>query len=186
MYLRNVKQILRQADGGFDERRYGFGGLMDLLKACQRAGFVRIERDRRGGLRVFQGSALQGAGAARPTYANLPQPDVEDTMEAPSYGESQTAFIEPLTPAPVDVVEDEVIDMPQPTVDPTAEMLGRATGKARARTPNGCPGSPVQVTDDRRRFVKARQSQRIGGRHVQSAQPDAMLVLTALHQRIGE
>jgi hypothetical protein len=49
MYLRNVKQILRQADGGFDERRYGFGGLMDLLKGCQRESFVRIERDRRGG-----------------------------------------------------------------------------------------------------------------------------------------
>ena len=60
MYLRNVKQILRQSEGGFDERRYGFGGLMDLLKACQREGFVRVERDRRGGLRVFQGSALQG------------------------------------------------------------------------------------------------------------------------------
>ena len=59
MYLRNVKQILRQAEGGFDERRYGFGGLMDLLKACQREGFVRIERDRRGGLRVFQGAAMQ-------------------------------------------------------------------------------------------------------------------------------
>src|SRR6185295_12918924 len=61
MYLRNVKQILRQAEGGFDERRYGFGGLMDLLKACQREGFVRIERDRRGGLRVFQGAAMQRA-----------------------------------------------------------------------------------------------------------------------------
>ena len=61
MNLRNVKQILRQADGGFDERRYGFGGLMDLLKACQREGLVRIERDRRGGLRVFQGAALQRA-----------------------------------------------------------------------------------------------------------------------------
>ena len=36
MYLRNVKQILRAADGGFDERQYGFGGLMDLLRACQR------------------------------------------------------------------------------------------------------------------------------------------------------
>src|SRR5262249_34131605 len=33
MYLRNVKQILRAA--GFDERRYGFGGLLELLKACQ-------------------------------------------------------------------------------------------------------------------------------------------------------
>ena len=59
MYLRNVKQILRQTEGGFDERRYGFGGLMDLLKACQREGFVRIERDRRGGLRVFQGRSCK-------------------------------------------------------------------------------------------------------------------------------
>src|SRR3954454_25118398 len=84
MYLRNVKQILRQSEGGFDERRYGFGGLMDLLKACQREGFVRVERDRRGGLRVFQGSALQGAPATphlnRP---NLPQPDVEEYENPP-------------------------------------------------------------------------------------------------------
>src|SRR5204862_2166507 len=79
MYLRNVKQILRAAEGGFDERRYGFGGLMDLLKACQRAGFVRIERDRRGGLRVFQGSALVSAPATpHVSRPNLPQPDVEE------------------------------------------------------------------------------------------------------------
>src|SRR5687767_12338940 len=37
MYLRNAKQILR--GGGFDERQYGFAGLMDLLRACQREGF---------------------------------------------------------------------------------------------------------------------------------------------------
>src|SRR5206468_2017537 len=54
MYLRNVKQILRAADVSFDERRYGFGGLMDLLRACQKEGLIRLERDRRGGLRVFQ------------------------------------------------------------------------------------------------------------------------------------
>src|SRR5581483_5537672 len=47
MYLRNVKQILRQAEGGFDERKYGFGGLMDLLRALQKENFVRVERDRR-------------------------------------------------------------------------------------------------------------------------------------------
>ncbi len=56
MYLRNVKQILRA--GSFDERAYGFSGLMDLLRACQREGTVRLERDRRGGLRVMQGPSL--------------------------------------------------------------------------------------------------------------------------------
>ena len=59
MYIRNVKQLLRAADSSFDERRYGFGGLMDLLRACQRDGVMRLERDRRGGLRVFPGAALQ-------------------------------------------------------------------------------------------------------------------------------
>src|SRR5205085_3394184 len=64
MYLRNVKQILRQAEGGFDERRFGFGGLMDLLRGLQRDGVLRVERDRRGGLRVFQGPAYQRAQPA--------------------------------------------------------------------------------------------------------------------------
>ena len=64
MYLRNMKQILRA--GGFDERRYGFGGLMDLLRACQKEGLIRMERDRRGGLRVFQGGQL-------PRQAEAPQ-----------------------------------------------------------------------------------------------------------------
>src|SRR5207342_218553 len=59
MYIRNVKQLLRAADSSFDERRYGFGGLMDLLRACQRDGIMRLDRDRRGGLRVFPGAALQ-------------------------------------------------------------------------------------------------------------------------------
>src|SRR5207245_5689366 len=74
MYLRNVKQILRQAEGGFDERRYGFGGLMDLLKACQKEALVRIERDRRGGLRVFAGAALQTQAAveSEPSFAAQP------------------------------------------------------------------------------------------------------------------
>src|SRR6202163_2113922 len=72
MYLRNVKQILR-AGGGYDERRYGFGGLMDLLRACQREGFVRLERDRRGGLRVFQGPAI-ARGAALPVEARETEP----------------------------------------------------------------------------------------------------------------
>jgi uncharacterized LabA/DUF88 family protein len=147
MYLRNVKQILRSAEGGFDDRRYGFGGLMDLLKACQRAGLVRIERDRRGGLRVFQGGQLQGAAHMRPTHAVLPQPDVEDTMDgAPSDAESQTAFIAPLPPVVADVVEEEeVLDMPQPTVDPTAEMLGRAAAKGRARTPRAAAGTATRA-----------------------------------------
>jgi hypothetical protein len=130
MYLRNVKQILRQADGGFDERRYGFGGLMDLLKACQREGFVRVERDRRGGLRVFQGSALQQLAPPPQVHRpNLPQPDVEDTYE------NQPIDVQP--PMAVDAGEpaDSEADTSVPIpIDTTAELLGRAKPrKPRAR-----------------------------------------------------
>jgi uncharacterized LabA/DUF88 family protein len=123
MYLRNVKQILRQAEGGFDERRYGFGGLMDLLKALQREGFVRVERDRRGGLRVFQGPMMQPAAQARP-MPGLPQDEPVEVVEA-----------EPVESQPGEVVETaETMDIEQPEAEPipidtTAELLGRA--KAR-------------------------------------------------------
>ena len=66
MYVRNVKQLLRAADSAFDERRYGFGGILDLLRASQRDGILRLERDRQGVLRVFQGAALQRPAMAPP------------------------------------------------------------------------------------------------------------------------
>jgi hypothetical protein len=55
MYLRNVKQILRQATPSYDERAYGYATLVDLLRAAQRDGIVRLDRDRQGVVRVFQG-----------------------------------------------------------------------------------------------------------------------------------
>ena len=145
MYLRNVKQILRSADGGFDDRRYGFGGLMDLLKACQRAGLVRIERDRRGGLRVFQGSALPGAGAGvRPIHGVLPQPDVEDTFESIP---SEAPGAERTEPVPALDASDENVNEIQPNlIDTTAELLGRASSKPRARTARSSGATPARST----------------------------------------
>jgi uncharacterized LabA/DUF88 family protein len=134
MYVRNVKQLLRayrgdgasQGDGadgspggGFDERRYGFGGLMDLLRACQREELLRVERDRRGGLRVFPGQALQRSEPVQPT--------------------PETAHVQPAGAETVGVVETESADLdgeghaePIP-IDTTAELLGRAKPK-RPRT----------------------------------------------------
>jgi len=133
MYLRNVKQILRQAEGGFDERRYGFEGLMDLLRALQRDNVVRIERDRRGGLRVFQGSALQQKTQA----ARLPQPDVEsETVD-----EAPIVDVQPGEPVDTsEPVEAEAMAPPPEVVDTTAELLGRATPRPRrprAAAPRG-------------------------------------------------
>ena len=127
MYLRNVKQILRQADGGFDERRYGFGGLMDLLKACQRDGLVRIERDRRGGLRVFQGASL-----LRPA---VPQPGLGEVVDVTPIETQPADSMEMNEP-----VDTERIEMEPIPIDTTAELLGRAKPrKPRTRAPRPAP-----------------------------------------------
>ena len=59
MYIRQAKQFLRNVDSSFDERRYGFGSLVDLMRACQREGLFRIERDRQGVMRLFPGNVMQ-------------------------------------------------------------------------------------------------------------------------------
>jgi len=115
MYIRNVKQIIRAADAAFDERRYGFGGLMDLLRACQKDGLLRMERDRRGGLRVFPGAALQ-----RGPSSGEPHPDVAQDDQMIDTARGNRAEDTPL-------LADADLDA-QP-VDTTAELLGRA--KAR-------------------------------------------------------
>ncbi len=63
MYLRNVKQVVRQTSPNFNERAYGFASLVDLLRAAQKDNFVRVERDRQGVLRIFQGSAFVSTAA---------------------------------------------------------------------------------------------------------------------------
>jgi uncharacterized LabA/DUF88 family protein len=139
MYLRNVKQILRRAEGDFDERRYGFAGLIDLLRGCQREGLVRLERDRRGGLRVFPGQALQRPSAPMmQPEASEPEPiDVSSVdVEAPPAMEE----------APVEAAIDADIDIevePMPTVDPTAELLGTAKRKRTARQRPLAPATPA-------------------------------------------
>jgi uncharacterized LabA/DUF88 family protein len=59
MYVRQAKQFMRAIDPQFDERKYGFGTLQDLLRACQREGLFRIERDRQGVIRLFPGNIMQ-------------------------------------------------------------------------------------------------------------------------------
>jgi len=141
MYLRNVKQILRQADGGFDERRYGFGGLMDLLKALQREGFVRIERDRRGGLRVFQGQAMQAGVHARP-MAGLPQDEPVEVVDGEAIETQPGEAIQRNEPAETEMPEAEPIP-----IDTTAELLGRAKARkprTRAARPSLREAQPAQ------------------------------------------
>jgi len=160
MYIRNVKQLLRAADNTFDERKFAFGGLMDLLRACQRDGLIRMERDRRGGLRVFPGGALQHGSTSRPVPAAvLPQPDV-------AFDEPAEAGFQPPVEA---AISTEVLDAdtdqsgPQP-IDTTAELLGRAKTRrprtSRAASPAGTRKTTRSATAASQRKGGARRSSR--------------------------
>ena len=76
MYIRQLKQYLRAADKGLEEQTAGQGALLDLVRACQREGILRLERDRRGQMRVFPGAALTQAA---PSFSATP---VEEPIEA--------------------------------------------------------------------------------------------------------
>jgi uncharacterized LabA/DUF88 family protein len=100
MYLRQMKQFLRNARPDFDERRYG--SLQDLLRACQKAGLVRLERDRQGGLRAF-------AGAVKPY---VPQGWVApETETAADVQEASSAAVEGMVVTEGDVTATHSINV---------------------------------------------------------------------------
>jgi hypothetical protein len=95
LYLRQVKQILRGVDETFDERRYGFQGLVEALRYCQRDGLFRLDRDRQGVLRVYPGPALPRSVASPVPAADggslSPAPDAEDARPRPESRDSHHA-----------------------------------------------------------------------------------------------
>ena len=75
MYLRNVKQYVKNAAPSYDERRYGFANFLEAVRAAGRAGLFRLERNRQGILRIF-------AGAQFPRATPVPVFDIENELAA--------------------------------------------------------------------------------------------------------
>ena len=116
MYPRQFKQFLKAAQPDFDERRYGT--IADLMRACQKDGILRLERDRQGGLRVFANGAT-----ARATVPHGWGLVVNNTIEAVDIVEP-SALVEPLPPTiaePIAVPEE-------------VEAAPKAKRTARAKT----------------------------------------------------
>jgi uncharacterized LabA/DUF88 family protein len=113
MYLRQVKQYLRTADSSFDERKFGFNSLNDLLRACQREGLFRMERDRQGVIRFFQGNAMKEAGASA-AARGINQADIEAAERLAAQAEAELAAAEARE---ADVVDGDVVrDQEQPSI----------------------------------------------------------------------
>jgi uncharacterized protein (TIGR00288 family) len=127
MYVRQAKQFLRSAIAGFDERRYGFASLVDLLRAAQKAGVLRIERDRQGVMRLFPGHLLR---------VTSPQPEVAQSLEEAAVADATltetTVAAEPVAEA---APEPPIIDAePLPTDAPVMEEDAKRKTSRKRRT----------------------------------------------------
>ena len=122
MYPRQFKQFLKTAQPDFDERRYG--SIADLMRACQKDGLLRLERDRQGALRVFASGG--GPRAAVPHGWGLEKRD--NGADAP-------ADARPVLDAVAEIVAPEVIDAQiAEVVDAApAPKAKRATRATRAK-----------------------------------------------------
>jgi uncharacterized LabA/DUF88 family protein len=141
MYIRNVKQIVRGAEPGFDERRYGYGNIVDLIRACQREGLFRLERDRQGVLRVFPGTALQPPKAAAPVE---PVQEISETV-------IPEAVIDVPAPASIEEAAEAAVAAPAVEIDveaatPPVEVAAveeepEIARPVRRRRPAGAPAA---------------------------------------------
>jgi uncharacterized LabA/DUF88 family protein len=132
IYMRQVRQAMRSADGRFDDRQGGFRGLLDLLHQAQREGWLRLHRDRKGIWRIFSTSteAVPAPVAPEP----VPEPAVVAETEA--------------TPAEADVLweameipEETVVVEPPQAAPPPSELPAEAVEAAPEKKPRRAHGA---------------------------------------------
>lgn len=143
MYPRQFKQFLKNAQPDFDERKHG--SIADVMRACQKDGILRLERDRQGGLRVFanivgRAAVPQGWGTAhRENGGNGDDPATESVRAAEAEGgpladTEEQPRIEAATEmsafAPENSAELRRIESGQ-VVDPTGAPKPRRATRAR-------------------------------------------------------
>src|SRR5437868_5606058 len=160
MYVRQVKQFLRNVDPSFDERRFGFASLNDLLRASQREGLFRMERDRQGVLRFFQGNVMKPV-EGEPIDMPAEEADVEeaattDTLEAASAHDEREA----------EVVDGDVVQEVELTPPVDAE-------EAPLRTEEGAGEQPGPAARTARRKRGAKPGTAKSAREKKAARPRA-------------
>jgi uncharacterized LabA/DUF88 family protein len=121
MYVRNVKQYIKNASPTFDERRFGFASFLELIRAAQRAGLFRLERNRQGILRIFPGNQFPQHVPAAPAAIHEDVLAVVDP--APSVEQIPILEAEP-------IVEAAALEAPEGAVAAAAEAEA-APGPAR-------------------------------------------------------
>jgi len=156
MYVRQARQFLRTAIDGFDERRYGFSSVVDLLRAAGKENVLRIERDRQGAVRVFPGLNLMDRPRQAP-MDGLPEDvdvdlDVEPGNRAlPAEPVTDVVADLPIVEAQVDSVYADADDEPQPFA-PEPDPI-EAAEEVEEEGPQ--PGNELTPSGRRRRTAPA-------------------------------
>ena len=147
LYVRQAKQHLRTAIDGFDERKYGFASVVDLLRAAGKEGVIRIERDRQGAIRVFPGTHL----APRPAMP-VDEPEILDVEEENFNVAPAEIMSEPVEDAPILDAEPVLVD------EQPAEGGGAAEAPKNARKRKASARAPRAVKTPRTAKPRARKS----------------------------
>ena len=172
MYIRQLKQYLRAVDATFDERKYGFETLGDLMRACQRDGVLRIERDRQGGMRIFPGTLTPVAGDAAPMQDDPESQDNEAQDNIGNVAEPSESFDRGWTPpaeiaSEQDVVEGAVLQEREVTQVVDAEEAPAPAERPSRRRPRAAksarPAGEARSTRKAADSAGLRWSRRIEG-----------------------
>ena len=182
MYIRQAKQFLRNVDATFDERKFGFASLVDLMRACQRDGLFRIERDRQGVMRIFPGNVMQAV--SEPVTVEPDETEESDQRDFLGRGGAGTAGVahgavaaepgiaaEPWRAgagerrAKPEVVDGDVLqemEAPQPVIDGEAEPIEAPHLDPPPQAPAGSPRAGRTQDGRRRRRSDGRGRHRAG------------------------
>ena len=126
MYLRNVKQFIKNAAPTWDERKYGFVSFLEAVRAAQRAGILKLERNRQGILRVYPGNLI--SQSLRPPQPLGDEMRQEEPMMSEELAEEQvTVEAEPIIEAAsvedvIDVAQEPVVEEEPQSLEASPEV----------------------------------------------------------------
>jgi hypothetical protein len=155
LYVRQAKQHLRTAIAGFDERKYGFASVVDLLRAAGKEGVLRIERDRQGAIRLFPGANLSPKPAMPVDEPDQEILDVEEEVfSAPAEVEivSETIADAPIVDAEAVVAADSFIEeVAEEIVEEPAARSVTGTRKRKSAGPRPAKTKSARTAKPRAR-----------------------------------
>jgi uncharacterized protein (TIGR00288 family) len=154
MYVRQAKQFLRSAIDGFDERKYGFVSVVDLLRAAGKEGVLRVERDRQGAVRVFPGPNL----GLKPAAAAPTPVDLDETVDVEVPAESIVVAAEAVSAVDDPTIEDGVV-----INEPRAEAETESSVHAESDIDDDAERQPLDLPEPEEQLRPGRRPKRATG-----------------------